>query len=1126
MAPIFHLYTCNNLTDLAQCYVHHRRQKPDAFMPADLFTPEQVTVPTKGMAVWLEQFLVKNDEIVINLQFPYIRDKVNELLNRHFQNDADFRPELFTPAVMTWRIMAILKQSPADFPALEQYLRPNAGDDDQDIDLRRYQLALRIAQVFDQYVVYKPDMLSLDRWPGDCDWQKSLWKRLCRRDGRRIVSPADKIVAFLQQPHGQMPRDLPPQTVFGVSIMSPVFLNFFKKLSNTTEVHFFYLNPCDEFWADQKSRWAQNNVDEPAGLDEHFENTLLGDFGQQGRSFFGAVLELDHDIDEHTWEPTPAATAGTNDDNVHPTTLLGRVQRAIRTRTTPDPEPLADDDDSITVHNCHHDLRQVEILHDHLLALLKTHHYQFNDILVMAPDIAEYATTIQAVFDQGPLRQGYAIGDRSVKHANRLAESFLSILEIGTSRYELTRLLKLLDTPALRRRFDFSDQDVITLRAWFNTCRIRWGINAENRKDILGVPFDNFSWQHGLDRLLLGLAVEEEDEHDPPLGTIQPLNHADSTENMVLLGNFCGLLNRLRQFADSTNTPQHIAEWQNILGNLLEDFFAADSDSASDYGLMRRSVADLCTTIAQSEYESAAIPFPVIKAALSGAVENTAPYSPFLNGKITFCSLVPMRGIPCKVIAMLGLNEDQFPRSVANLGFNLIAEELESSFRSRQLEDRYLFLEAILSASDKLLFYYRGQDEHRRREYLPSTAVSELLDFARKITAGADLPGALVVKHRLQGFDPHYFRLEKLPPAGFLRRRFSFHSPASRVAAVLTADNPDTLPITAEQLRQSYHRLPTPPELILPHETTLTVTLDELMRFHRNTSRAFLVSRMNFPPPEWDDENLSDFEPFSLNQLEETSLVRRLAITLRQYDELPADYDELTVRLYRDLLHRNLIPIGNLGRNAFQTLLKKAWIEDPDIRHEWNRQTRHALAVTLADVRQDLAEIAPGMAPETHPVIRKLVLTGQVEATADRRASLDCCFSATGGKHLLRNYLRHLFLCAAGGGQNGARLVGRDNIVTLAGTDAASAEYILRTLLACFLVGQRQPLPLFAEYSTDLIRNPNAAAKSFFNSHQQRGDAADPYVSFLWGQDPAALPEHAATLAQACYGNLSTMIID
>jgi len=1085
-------------------------------MSADLFVPEQVTVPTKGMAVWLEQFLVKQNEIVINLQFPYIRDKVNELLNLHFQGEADFRPELFTPEIMTWRIMTILKQSPGDFPTLERYLQAKTDNADDLADVRLYHLALRIAQVFDQYIVYKPDMLSKDTWPENNDWQQALWRKLCQFEGQKITSPADKICDFLPLRNDQLPKDLPPQTVFGVSVMSPVFLNFFKKLSCATEVHFFYLNPCDEFWADQKSRWAHDTVDEPDEIDEHFENTLLGDFGQQGRQFFKAILDLDNDIDERTWEEeTPADQAPGNEAPA--ATLLNRIQHAIRTRTTPMPEPLDDADDSITVHNCHHSLRQVEILHDHLLALLKTNHYRFNDILVMAPDIAQYAVTIQAVFDQGPLQHCYAIGDRSVRHANRLAEAFLSILEIGASRYELSRILKLLDSPALRRRFHFADQDIVTLRSWFSACRICWGFDAEDRQKILDFGFANYSWRQGLDRLLLGLALEEDDDAGPALGQLHPLSLADTQEYMTLLGNFSTFLHQLRQFAENTEKSHTIEAWKSILGSLLEDFFAVDSDSTLDYGLMRKTVAELCSTIDLSEYRSVPIPFPVIKAALSGALESAAPYSPFLNGKITFCSLTPMRSIPCKVIAMLGMDEDQFPRTIAIPGFNLIAEELESSFRSRQLEDRYLFLEALLSASDKLLFYYHGQDEHRRRDYLPSTAITEMLEFAQNITNTPNLNKALVQEHRLQAFDPHYFSLQALPPKGFLRQPFSFHQPNASVAESI--DHPTEADV-AEGIRYSYQSLVLPLEEDADANQPIAITLAELEKFFINASQTFLVKRIGFPPPEWDDDNASDFEPFRLDSLEETVAVRALARKLREYDDFPGLGDKSANQAYNDLLARNAIPVGDLGWFVFQSLRQKAWIADAGFRQAWRNQERHSLTATFDDVPQDLSTLLEAAPPAAR---RTVILTGNVEAAPDQGSITDCCFSTPHGKHLIRFYLRHLLLTAAGSGRNGSRLLGNQTMLTLPGLDRRTATQHLRNLLTCYLVGHYQPLPIFERYSSSIVLNPNNANKEFYDSYQRLGDAADPYVQFLWGKDATKLPENAATLGEVCYAGLKDM---
>ncbi|MCD0217722.1 exodeoxyribonuclease V subunit gamma, partial [Enterobacter hormaechei subsp. steigerwaltii] len=74
----------------------------------------------------------------------------------------------------------------------------------------------------------------------------------------------------------------------------------------------------------------------------------------------------------------------------------------------------------------------------------------------------------------------------------------------------------------------------------------------------------------------------------------------------------------------------------------------------------------------------------------------------FLRGGITFCSMVPMRSLPFKVICLLGLNDGDFPRNTKAAVFDLIAKHPAKGDRARRDDDRYLFLEALISAREIL----------------------------------------------------------------------------------------------------------------------------------------------------------------------------------------------------------------------------------------------------------------------------------------------------------------------------------------------------------------------------------------------------------------------------------------
>jgi len=440
---MFHLYSKNKLDELAGRFLAARREHCEHFLSADLLTPECVIVQTRGMATYLQQYWLRQGEVVCNTRFPFLNHYLEELLRQQLPQGR-YQPQWFTPGVMVWRILALLPETAKRFDRLERYF---ANGDDR--ELRQYQLALRIAGVFDQYQIYRPDLLQ--RWmddgaiaAADEAWQRDLWQKL--RQGGKLAGRGEMLIDFIRQPEV---RPGPPVSVFGVSTMPPFFLKALKKYSLVNEVNFFYLNPCTEYWAEHPMRRDKSLRDCPdQGLE--FVNPLLSAFGLPGRNFFREILDLDHDIDEkmdfYIESADPAAA---------PSTMLSEVQSRVIAVAG---GPLSKrHDDSITFHNCPGKMREIEILHDKLLYLLRQKHYTLNDIIVMAPDINEFVPLIQSVFDRGPLRDSYSICDRTVRSTNLAAAAFLNLLAMRQGRFEVTQVWELLDSPELRQKFAFDD---------------------------------------------------------------------------------------------------------------------------------------------------------------------------------------------------------------------------------------------------------------------------------------------------------------------------------------------------------------------------------------------------------------------------------------------------------------------------------------------------------------------------------------------------------------------------------------------------------------------------------------------------------------------------------------------
>ena len=96
---------------------------------------------------------------------------------------------------------------------------------------------------------------------------------------------------------------------------------------------------------------------------------------------------------------------------------------------------------------------------------------------------------------------------------------------------------------------------------------------------------------------------------------------------------------------------------------------------------------------------------------LTEKLNETRGAKGFISGRVTFCAMLPMRSIPFKVICIIGLNENTFPRQKSSLEFDLMAKHPVKGDRNNRDSDRYLFLETLISAKERLILSYVGQSE-------------------------------------------------------------------------------------------------------------------------------------------------------------------------------------------------------------------------------------------------------------------------------------------------------------------------------------------------------------------------------------------------------------------------------
>lgn len=1031
----------------------------------DSLTPELIVIQSRGMERWLALEIARHNGIAANLDFPFPDAFLRRILDAALPDTVS--ESFFDREVMTFGIYALLTDLAATDPAfhvIQRYLRRDVGG------LKRFQLAEQIARLFDQYLVFRPDMIlhwDEGQLTGENPherWQAVLWQALRQRlpDKSHRAHLWQQMMASLQR--GDVSTgSLPPRvSVFGISYLPPFYLQALSALSTLMAVDFYQLNPCREFWADivsrdEEKRWRRSwrnagGAGTEANLHLDEGNRLLASMGSQGRAFHRLVGDFDIQTEALFQDSDGRSLLAAIQDDI----LNLRSPSAQDGRTV----PLTAGDRSLQIHACHSPMREIEILHDHLLNMLDADlNLEPRDILVLTTDMETYAPYIQAVFgtpEDESQRLPFSLADRGMVRNRPVVDAFFLLLDLPQSRFPASEIAGLLEVPSLRTRFGFADEDVALIGDWISETRIRWGTDGA-AKSRLGLPPEEANtWQAGLDRLLMGYAVASDD--GSLCHGILPAAGAEGTAADVL-GHLVHFMERLQEWQQRLSAPMRPTAWARCLLNLLDDFFEPAPPHEPDLQWLRRLIND----IPQSTVEAAMddpMGIEVVRAYLRQRIEDQRSGAGFISGGITFAALLPMRSIPAKVVCLLGMGQDMFPREDRPLGFDLMAAEPRLGDRSRRSDDKYLFLEALISARQCFYVSFTGYDVQDNTRLPPSVLVSELIDY---ITEGYRVDEEdLVTRHRLQAFSPAYFR-----PAD--QRLFSYSQTAHDAAVRLVA--------ARWQPRAPRDFIASP--LPLWDAGFQTVGLDRLTQALGHACRFLMEQRLQIRLYDRSVDT-NDRESFALDPLGRFDLGQTLAREFFQASDMPEAMAKAKAR--------GQMPHGAPGRKAF----KDVWGE-------------------VADWITVIQEIQQGALPARVTVDRQIppyTITGTLD-TLFPGGQLCYRFSTAKGTDIIGAWLRHL-LWGGRADQEGHRptvLATRDGLWRFRPVDQPDGH--LQALLAIYKRIGHEPVPLFPRTSWNyaVMRfekhdTPEKALErvraQWSTTYRYPGEADDPYIRYCF----------------------------
>lgn len=1063
----------NQMEQLRDVVSYWLRQHPLNPLEYEVFL-----VQSNGMGQWLKQSLAQNSALgvaaAIQMQLPslFIWSVYRAVLGEQIPLE-----QPLAKAPLTWRLYRLLPTlvSEDGFETLKAFL---AEDRDSQ---KRYQLAEQLADLFDQYQVYRSDWLTdwakgenilrdahgeSREMPEAQRWQAGLWRAVLADLGGETAVPfasraavhaqfTDRIKTLTERPAG-LPRRI---MLFGLSSLPLQSLEVIAKLGKFCQIVLFVHNPCRHYWADiiedkdllkaKRRRQSYKKTEQTSLLDTadlHLDAPpLLAAWGKQGRDYIRLLDHYDEkqSYEEWNWQNNKIDLFADYGESPDRRILLHHLQQSILDLEPLPAEPalLERVDDSMVFHVAHSRQREVEILHDQLLARFEAAEKNGKplsprDIIVMVPDINAYAPHIRAVFGLHPPGDArhipYSLADRQQRGNDPLLTAVESLLDLPGSRFTVSEYLDLLEVGALRARFKIEESAIPRLHQWIEGAGIRWGLNAEQRARIIGMPeLEANTWRFGLRRMLLGYAVGAGEAFD----RIEPYEEIGGLEAQWL-GGLTLLLETLEDYTHKLAQPQSYTDWRQTLQNLIDNFFIADSETEhKTLNTLTEALEKWGRYCAQAGLgPDDKLPIQVVREAWLAGVDEPSLHQRFLSGKVNFCTLMPMRAVPFRQICLLGMNDGDYPRNQQVNGFDLMSQRCQyrPGDRSRRQDDQYLFLEALLSAREQLYISWIGRSIRDDSTRPPSVLVGQLRDVLAQGWAlgdGRPLLDAITACHPLQPFSRKYVtQAEGCGPELFTYAKEWFSETSA-------AEPSELLPIPVEEKRAP-------------------VPLEFLARFLRAPVKEFCNFALKFG---FDDETVTskDHEHFHFEALQAYMYSNRLLDAIKNTN--PDDVETFLEHQQTVMAQKGELPLGGFAKAFYTTLtepVKTAWDNYQALLLDWpTAREAHVITLQLQPKEGPAVELTGELSQlRRHRDHEKLALVYLTVQSLKPKEGIKY-------HNLMKYWVLHLAACAEGR-ELETHVAATDGVLKIKPLSRTEASGHLQMLLYAVYQGMHDPLPV------------------------------------------------------------------
>lgn len=926
--------------------------------------PVTVVVPSVHLREWLQLAIARRTGICMGLEFPMPGDFINKALA--LAQKSGKRPgNPWSKERLTWRIL----------PHVGSFAR-QLGLPEEAAPREQLAAAALVADQLDQYGHFRPELIRHWSTKGPGDWQGTLWTQLAAET--EVPHPA-----LLLEPLPEMKETYPELIVLGTGAIDPLLVRVLSLFSASgSNVHIHIVLPSLDFLGDQNRRKLLPATDlDPEEIKADAGHPLLVSMGRHAVGAFLLLGELDDQYDG--WPPfVPSPPRGAS--------LLSRLQDDIRNLRAPVLQP-AQPDASLRVHSCFGPRREMEVLRDELLrAFAELPNLQPEEVVVVAPSLEAYAPLVRGVLQTGAHGLRVCLMELPAAEQDPLLQALLTLLEIARSgRYEASWLLELLRMEAVQVALGIkgNDEALERVRGWVRDTGLTQGLEAGPG-----------SWEFSRNRLIAGHWFGQASaDHYPDGSFVLPV--ADPLAGQLeLRQKFIRFHAGLQQIFKKWEILATAAQWAERLQEAYEALFGSGQDNQA----LQPHLAFLRDQKCEVPLDAGAI-LDWLHAETEEEIRRGK-----LNGGLLFGRFKQLQHFPCRVLAMVGMHEGEFPGQNRVPAWDLLKKEPKVWDRNPRVNDRQLFLDALLTVKDRLIITASNRNI-RSGEHEPfSACVDELL----RVTAAMGAPKeGLVLEHRLQPFAAGYFTGTPPLPASFSAKH------AAVAQGIRSSQKRTTLPFweqaagSGEELRE--------------------LTLRELAGFWKDPAWAFLKAQGIALPRREEQDELLDQAPLSLEGFQAWHVKNSI---LQAVVSGAGDLSQTRAQLGAN----RALPPGEFAQCAWETNLQ---ISEP----------------IGKGIREQL-----GLPRQLSFEFQGTRITGSIELTKDEKAILVYRpGSAKAARHFLEPWI--YAVCAGCAGLELPTMYfsenhpGQSNL--LKALNGEEARGILATLLRGYRLGQRAPLP-------------------------------------------------------------------